>query len=124
MYKRKVYDTIPSTSSTWISECWANARLQMRAQGQEEMILVIDEIQKLKNWSEYVKKEWDTDSLNRINLKVALLSPSRVLLEKGLAESLMGRYEERWRNYVSGAIVDAPSTRTSSWIHPSASLHS
>ena len=156
-------DTIPSTSSTWISECWANARLQMRAQGQEEMILVIDEIQKLKNWSEYVKKEWDTDSLNRINLKVALLSPSRVLLEKGLAESLMGRYEEvrmshwsypemqeafgftleqyiyyggypgaaslisneeRWRNYVSGAIVDAPSTRTSSWIHPSASLHS
>lgn len=87
-------DTIPSTSSTWISECWANARLQMRAQGQEEMILVIDEIQKLKNWSEYVKKEWDTDSLNRINLKVALLSPSRVLLEKGLAESLMGRYEE------------------------------
>lgn len=156
-------DTIPSTSSTWISECWANARLQMRAQGQEEMILVIDEIQKLKNWSEYVKKEWDTDSLNRINLKVALLSPSRVLLEKGLAESLIGRYEEvrmshwsypemqeafgftleqyiyyggypgaaslisneeRWRNYVSGAIVDAPSTRTSSWIHPSASLHS
>lgn len=50
-------DTIPSTSSTWISECWANASLQMRAQGQEEMILVIDEIQKLKNWSEYVKKE-------------------------------------------------------------------
>lgn len=63
-------------------------------EGQEEMILVIDEIQKLKNWSEYVKKEWDTDSLSRINLKVALLSPSRVLLEKGLAESLMGRYEE------------------------------
>lgn len=41
-----------------------------------------------------MKKEWDTDSLSRINLKVALLSPSRVLLEKGLAESLMGRYEE------------------------------
>lgn len=66
----------------------------MRAQGLEEMILVIDEIQKLKNWSEYVKKEWDADSLNRINLKVVLLGSSRVLLEKGLAESLMGRYEE------------------------------
>ena len=47
-------DTIPSTSSTWISDCWNNARLQMRTQGLEEMILVIDEIQKLKNWSEYV----------------------------------------------------------------------
>lgn len=139
-------DTVPSTSSTWISDCWNNARLQMRAQGLQEMILVIDEIQKLKNWSEYVKKEWDADSLNFVNIKVALLGSSRVLLEKGLAESLMGRYEEirmshwsysemkeafgmtleqfiyyggypgaamliadedRWRNYVSGAIIDA-----------------
>ena len=110
------------------------------------MILVIDEIQKLKNWSEHIKKEWDADSLNHVNIKVALLGSSRVLLEKGLAESLMGRYEEirmshwsypemkeafgmsleqyiyyggypgaamlisdedRWRNYVSGAIIDA-----------------
>ena len=139
-------DTIPSTSPKWISECWANARLQMRAQQLEEMILVIDEVQKLKNWSEYVKKEWDADSLNHINLKVILLCSSRVLLEKGLAESLMGRYEEirmshwsypemrkafnmsleqyiyyggypgaaqliedeeRWANYVNGAIIDA-----------------
>ncbi len=87
-------DTVPTTSSTWISECWASARLQMRTNRQEELILVIDEIQKLKNWSEYVKKEWDSDSLNRINLKVVLLGSSRVLLEKGLAESMMGRYEE------------------------------
>lgn len=87
-------DTIPSTSATWISECWATARLQMRMQRYEEMILVIDEIQKLNNWSEYVKKEWDADSLDRINIKVILLGSSRVLLEKGLAESMMGRYEE------------------------------
>lgn len=139
-------DTVPSISSTWISDCWSNARLQMRTQGLTEMILVIDEIQKLRNWSEYVKKEWDSDSLNHINIKVALLGSSRVLLEKGLAESLMGRYEEirmshwsyvemkdafgitleqymyfgaypggasiicdeeRWKNYISGAIVDA-----------------
>ena len=50
-------DTVPSISSTWISDCWSNARLQMRTQGLTEMILVIDEIQKLRNWSEYVKKE-------------------------------------------------------------------
>lgn len=42
-------DTIPSTSSTWISECWNTARLQMRIHQDEEMIIVIDEIQKLKN---------------------------------------------------------------------------
>ena len=139
-------DTIPSTSPTWISQCWASARLQMRTMQQKELILVIDEIQKLKNWSEYVKKEWDADSLDHLNLKVVLLGSSRVLLEKGLAESLMGRYEEirmshwsyremqeafgmsleqyiyyggypgaaplindeeRWANYVNGAIIDA-----------------
>lgn len=87
-------DTVPTTSATWISECWTAARLQMRAQRQDELILVIDEIQKIKNWSEYVKKEWDADSLDHLNLKVILLGSSRVLLEKGLAESMMGRYEE------------------------------
>lgn len=87
-------ETVPSTSSTWISDCWSNARLQMHTHRLKEIILVINEIQKLRNWSEYVKKEWDADSLNNINIKVALLGSSRVLLEKGLAESLMGRYEE------------------------------
>ncbi len=87
-------DTVPTTYATWISECWASARLQMRANQYDELVLVIDEVQKLHNWSEYVKKEWDSDSLNRINLKVVLLGSSRVLLEKGLADSMMGRYEE------------------------------
>lgn len=87
-------DTVPSTSSTWISEQWAMARLRLRTQSLGELILVIDEIQKLHNWSEYVKKEWDADSLGGVNIKVVLLGSSRVLLEKGLAESMMGRFEE------------------------------
>lgn len=58
------------------------------------VILVIDEIQKIANWSEAVKKEWDNDSFNDINIKVLLLGSSRVLLEKGLSESLAGRFEE------------------------------
>ena len=87
-------DTVPSTDSSWISQCWSMARLQMRMQAADEMILVIDEIQKLHNWSEYVKKEWDADTINGVNIKVVLLGSSRVLLEKGLAESMMGRFEE------------------------------
>ena len=58
------------------------------------MILVIDEIQKISNWSEVVKKEWDDDTLHDRNIKVLLLGSSRVLLEKGLSESLGGRFEE------------------------------
>lgn len=51
------------------------------------------EIFYIKNWSEQVKKEWDSDSFNDLNLKVVLLGSSRLLLKKGLSESLAGRFE-------------------------------
>jgi hypothetical protein len=55
--------------------------------------LIIDEIQKIPNWSETVKKNWDYDSVNKSNLKVVLLGSSRLLLQQGLTESLAGRFE-------------------------------
>lgn len=60
----------------------------------QTIILVIDEIQKIANWSESVKKEWDRDTFDDIDIKVLLLGSSRVLLERGLSESLAGRFEE------------------------------
>ena len=57
------------------------------------MILVIDEIQKLENWSEIVKKLWDEDTWNKIPLKLIISGSSRLLLQKGLTESLGGRFE-------------------------------
>lgn len=86
-------DNIPATQRSWISDCWETARAQMKAENRTELILVIDEIQKLKDWSEVVKKEWDYDSFHDINLKVVLLGSSRVMLQKGLADSLAGRFE-------------------------------
>jgi predicted AAA+ superfamily ATPase len=56
-------------------------------------LFIIDEIQKVPNWSEIVKKEWDTDSFLDINIKVVLLGSSRLLIQKGLTESLAGRFE-------------------------------
>lgn len=41
-----------------------------------------------------VKKEWDSDTFHDRNIKVLLLGSSRVMLEKGLSESLAGRFEE------------------------------
>ena len=41
-----------------------------------------------------MKKEWDDDTFHDRNIKVLLLGSSRVLLEKGLSESLAGRFEE------------------------------
>jgi predicted AAA+ superfamily ATPase len=66
----------------------------MDLQKNTEFLLVIDEIQKINNWSEAVKREWDHDTWNNLNLKVVLLGSSRVMLEKGLSESLAGRFEE------------------------------
>jgi len=86
-------DNIPATQNTWISDCWEAARSRMKIESSKDFILVIDEIQKLVGWSETVKKEWDDDSFNDVNLKVVLLSSSRVLLQKGLADSLAGRFE-------------------------------
>lgn len=57
------------------------------------MLLVIDEVQKIDNWSETVKKLWDEDSRQKRNLKLVLLGSSRMLLQQGLTESLAGRFE-------------------------------
>ncbi len=59
----------------------------------EEFLLVIDEVHKIDNWSEEVKKQWDADTFNDINLKVVILGSSRLLIKDGLTESLAGRYE-------------------------------
>lgn len=87
-------DDVPATNRAWIIDCWSAARNLMKAGGHAEFVLVIDEIQKIANWSEVVKKEWDADTFNDCNIKVLLLGSSRVLLEKGLSESLAGRFEE------------------------------
>ena len=88
-----VADGVPNADSDWISETWETARSGMDFRNESEHLLVIDEIQKLANWSEAVKKEWDRDSRERRNLKVVLLGSSRLLLMKGLSESLAGRFE-------------------------------
>ena len=87
-------DNVPATNSAWVSNCWAAVRSLLANKGFESIILVIDEIQKIANWSEVVKKEWDDDTFHDRNIKVLLLGSSRVLLEKGLSESLGGRFEE------------------------------
>lgn len=55
--------------------------------------LVLDEVQKIPRWSEVVKKMWDEDKRNGLNLRVCLLGSSAILIEKGLSESLTGRFE-------------------------------
>lgn len=86
-------DDVPASNRGWVSECWESARTRMRMENLKELVLAIDEIQLIEQWSSVVKKEWDADTFNDVNIKVLLLGSSRVLLEKGLSESLAGRFE-------------------------------
>ena len=86
-------DGVKVDDSDWISRSWQVARNSMALNQSKEAILVIDEIQKINNWSEIVKREWDIDTRNKLNLKVVLLGSSRLMLRKGLTESLAGRFE-------------------------------
>jgi hypothetical protein len=86
-------DNVPTSQNYWISDCWSAARNKMAVENLSELLLVIDELQKLTNWAEAVKKEWDADTFNDVNIKVILLGSSRVRLEKCLSESLKGRFE-------------------------------
>lgn len=86
-------DGVSRFDTTWIPNHWQEARMKMDLHGDKEHIIIIDEVQKIIGWSEQVKKEWDEDTRNKRNLKVILLGSSRVLLQKGLDESLEGRFE-------------------------------
>jgi predicted AAA+ superfamily ATPase len=78
----------------WLIQCWNQARAVARGlpHGQQ-YTLAIDEIQKIPRWSEVVKGLWDQDRRDDLPLHIILLGSSPWLLQKGLTESLAGRYE-------------------------------
>jgi len=86
-------DDVAAAGREWIRSSWSEARRQWMASGRQDFLLVIDEIQKIANWSETVKKEWDEDTLEQRNIKVVILGSSRLLIQRGLTESLAGRFE-------------------------------
>lgn len=86
-------DGVAGTGSFWLSQQWETIRIKLRKSDHQKSILVLDEVQKVDNWSEQVKKEWDKDSAENLPIYVILLGSSRLLLQQGLTESLAGRYE-------------------------------
>jgi predicted AAA+ superfamily ATPase len=86
-------DNVANVSNIWIEQQWETARIKLKTSEENEFLLIIDEIQKINNWSETVKQLWDTDTFNKINLKVILLGSSGLMLQQGLNESLAGRFE-------------------------------
>ena len=48
-------DAVAGRGLEWIGTVWESARTQLRAGGHASFTLVIDEIQKIRGWSEAVK---------------------------------------------------------------------
>lgn len=79
---------------TWLEQQWDLLRLKVDAKrGVKEGVLILDEVQKISNWSEAVKQLWDADTAARRLIKVVLLGSAPLLIQRGLTESLAGRFE-------------------------------
>ena len=94
-------DSIGSSNIFWLEQQWEVARIKLKQSGAKEFLLVVDEIQKIDNWSETVKSLWDADTKNNTPLKVIVLGSSRLLIQKGLSESLAGRFETTFMSHWS-----------------------
>ena len=74
----------------WMVQVWERARQGAAGRG---FVLVLDEIQKIPQWSETVKGLWDADRRVGLALHVVILGSSPLLMQSGLRESLAGRFE-------------------------------
>src|SRR6202050_3771576 len=77
---------------TWLEQQWDIARLKA-GESKSGALLVLDEIQKIPDWSSGVKLLWDADTHSGVHLKVVLLGSAPLLIQSGLTESLAGRFE-------------------------------
>ena len=96
-----IVDTgIEKPDVAWLTRQWEKARIDADrladfsgAVGKPNFVLALDEVQKIPNWSEAVKGLWDADRRADWPMHVILLGSSTLLMQKGLSESLAGRYE-------------------------------
>jgi predicted AAA+ superfamily ATPase len=79
-------DKVFNSDASWIIREWAVA-------SQGNKILFIDEIQKCENWAEVIKKLYDEDKRKKKKVRCVLLGSSSLEIQKGLTESLTGRFQ-------------------------------
>jgi len=80
--------------SEWLRTQWEYAigRAINHGDGKAETLLILDEVQKVPGWSEVVKELWDAENREDHGLQVILLGSSSLLIQKGISESLAGRF--------------------------------
>ena len=81
-----------SKDTRWLVRQWERARVGAE-RSDRGCVLVFDEIQKIPGWSEAIKGLWDADRYHGRRLHVVLLGSAPLLMQRGMTESLAGRYE-------------------------------
>ena len=94
-------DDVVSYSTAWIDQVWESLRIRMNLEQNKSAILILDELQKVSDWSAVVKKHWDRDTRENRDIRLVLLGSSRLLLMDGLSESLLGRFELNYAGHWS-----------------------
>lgn len=79
-------DKVFNANADWLVALWEKSR-------QENKILFIDEIQKCENWAEVIKKLYDENKRKSKPVRCVLLGSSSLEIQKGLSESLTGRFQ-------------------------------
>lgn len=77
--------------TAWLSTQWEVARALAAQAG--ACVLVVDEVQKIPNWTDTIKRLWDEDTAATRDVRVVVLGSAPLLIAKGLTESLGGRFE-------------------------------
>jgi len=75
---------------SWIEAQWRCAVAEASPQG-GPVLLILDELQKVRGWSESLKILWDSRASGP-EIRVLILGSSALLMQEGLTESLAGRF--------------------------------
>lgn len=85
-------DQVSAGHEDWLETNWQRA-LAVSKEDSRPYCLIVDEVQKIPQWSELIKRLWDSRDTEEKGINLLLLGSSRLLLQQGLTESLMGRFE-------------------------------
>jgi predicted AAA+ superfamily ATPase len=76
--------------AAWIETQWRRAVVDGAA-ANASVLLILDELQKVRGWSETLKLLWDSRAAGQ-EIRVLVLGSSALLMQEGLTESLAGRF--------------------------------
>lgn len=88
----QVTAVIDKRDGKWLAQMWEQARADAD-RSERGFVLVLDEVQKVPQWSEVVKGLWDADRAIERAMHVVLLGSAPLMMQQGLTESLAGRFE-------------------------------